>query len=352
MNTFKSDLFFKKVKILFICKASIQDGIGHLHRTKHVAEKAKQHADVKIFIIGDDMLSSIFNISTIEFEFYTGEVDVIKDTERYGPDIIFLDMLTLTYDVFRFFRRFKLLVGLSPVFNRINNMDLFFNRSSYLPEYLLNELGKVKLYCNFKYAVIDDRVQRIPFDMYQENLGKPSLSIVISMGGTDASNKTLNILQAIRQVKNPLLVWVLLGEGYEYSYQELVNCMNKSGHEIILAKTNSSMWEILKMCSILISAGGITTYEAVYAGLPSINLFDLKKRKFLLKELERKKVCICLDVDFKKELTDLIELIEGLFDFRDALLKMHMNTRNLLDQKGGERIVLESIRYLKKHFVF
>ena len=36
----------------------------------------------------------------------------------------------------------------------------------------------------------------------------------------------------------------------------------------ILAKTNRSMWRVLGNCSLAILAGGVTSYEAAFAGCP------------------------------------------------------------------------------------
>ena len=84
-------------------------------------------------------------------------------------------------------------------------------------------------------------------------------------------------------------------EGYNHSYQSLVDVINRNNrHEIILAKTNRSMWEILSNCNVAILAGGLMLVESIYAGLPSINIFEKEWHEKQLVVLSSIKSCnIC-----------------------------------------------------------
>jgi spore coat polysaccharide biosynthesis predicted glycosyltransferase SpsG len=164
------------------------------------------------------------------------------------------------------------------------------------------------------------------------------------MGGADAANKTLQVLDNIKDIPEKLVVWVMLGEGYTHSYQDLVDCMGEGSHEIILVKSNDSMWRILSTCSLAILSGGTTTYEAVYAGLPSINLLGNKQSQFLIQELVDRGVVLAAGQSFKEGLLASHQLLRDIYHDRVRLLTMQQNTQGLIDNLGAQRIVEEILQ--------
>jgi spore coat polysaccharide biosynthesis predicted glycosyltransferase SpsG len=159
------------------------------------------------------------------------------------------------------------------------------------------------------------------------------------MGGGDATNKTLAVLTSLKKCKVPATFWVMIGEGYRYSFDKLVDeIRGDTFHEIILAKTNQSMWQILKNCVLGILPGGITTYEAVYAGLPTINFFESENQQFLIDELVMHNAVFNMGVYSEEKLTEVSTLIETLYYNKKKLLQMHVSTKSLIDGRGSLRI--------------
>ena len=71
-----------------------------------------------------------------------------------------------------------------------------------------------------------------------------------------------------------------------YLLDEIIESIESdSQHEIILAKNNRSMWQLLGNCSFIITTSGITSYESVYVGIPSITFYENENQYFLIKEL-------------------------------------------------------------------
>jgi spore coat polysaccharide biosynthesis predicted glycosyltransferase SpsG len=160
------------------------------------------------------------------------------------------------------------------------------------------------------------------------------------MGGGDAPNKTLQVLQSVCQLEIPCTFWVLLGEGYRHSYQDLVTSIRKdSNHEIILAKTNRSMWNVFSNCSVAILAGGLTTLEAVYAGLPTLNIFE--KEDHLLatgKQLFEQGVAEDLGLFNNGSLNGLRDRLSFLNGNKSQLLQMRERSKGKIDKLGPFRI--------------
>lgn len=327
------------MKILFIFKGSTEIGLGHVIRSTTLARnviKTNPSYDVKLALLGDGSLKKIF--FDIDYESY-----LLKDDLSCPPqdswDVVFIDMIDISLEMFSFLRKnSRLIVSLSPVFNRMNDVDILFTRTSY--HGIDESASKVKIYAGLEYSIISDACLKIGAGTYEEILGKPTLSVAVSMGGGDAANKTLGILQEIKKCRVPTTFWVMLGEGYQFSYDHLVGEIARdTHHEIILARTNRSMWQILKNCALVILPGGITTYEAAYAGLPSVNLFSNFDQVYLVKELEEKGVCLSLGVLSEPYNGKINNTIESLYHNKKNLMQMHINSKDLIDGKASERIL-------------
>lgn len=329
----------KPSRVLFICKGSTRDGLGHISRTRAVALEASLSEEVQVLVIGDMALSPLISHYGLDVHFVKSDDLVLPFVNHFKPEILIFDLLHLDDKVFQELQAVGLLISLSPIFNQLAAMDLFFHRTKVLAPALKTSLQNTRVFSGFEYAVISEQITRIPTEIYNKVLNQGPLSIAISMGGADAANKTLKILQTVRQINEPMIFWVLLGEGYAHSYQELVDEMQGSRHEIILAKTNASMWHVLSMCSLGIFAGGVTTYEAAYAGLPALILLENLNNRFLVAELAERKMGIIADQPFPGVLNQLNDKLSSLSLERSQLLAMHQASDGCLDYLGASRII-------------
>lgn len=318
--------------------------MGHLLRTSHVAAVAAQYVPVKVAMLGMEFLGTKLRRRLEDSIFVPEEKTLITLAKDWGAECIFFDLLSMGESTFSALRKNRFAVSLSPVFNLLHKVDVIYHRSSVYPDGWHEFPDRVTRLCGLKYAVIDRRVCRISTRHYSQTLRAQMLPVAVSMGGTDAANKTSLLLRRLKDIPVPMLFWVLLGEGYAHSYQELVEIVSDSRHEIILAKSNESMWQILRHCALLILAGGVTSYEAARAGLPALNLLEHERHAFLLQELAARGALRyhCGSMEKLAE-TALLEICSLDAD-RQQLLQMHMNAAKCgLDGSGSERIIKQTL---------
>jgi len=325
------------MRLLFICKASSEIGMGHLIRSRALASGLKGEiykASVDFILIGDQNFDRLFLSENIKPKIVSEESRLSID-KHY--DVIFFDMLNMSKKTFaKIKRNSKITVSLSPVFNRLKNVDILFNRTKYLPN---QKNLPSQVHAGLEYAIIQNNCQKIGAGTFEENLKLSTFPIAISMGGGDAANRTLELLKIIKKCKVPATFWVLLGEGYKYSYNDLVNEIKTDTlHEIILVNTNRNMWQVLKNCLFLILPGGITSYESVFAGLPSINFLEDKNNYFLIKELVGHKVCFYGGIFNQANLLKLNNKLESLYYNRKELMEMHIRSKNLINERSFSKI--------------
>lgn len=324
--------------------------MGHLLRTSHIASVAAQYVPVKIAMLGMEKLTTKLRRNLSNTVFVKNEEELPILATEWKADCIFFDLLSIKEQIFQELRQNRQTISISPVFTHLKKVDLIFHRSSIYPKEWLDFPETVECCCGLEYAIIDKRVISITTQTYRQTLKYQRLPVAISMGGTDAANKTCLLLKRLKDVPIPMLFWILLGEGYTHSYEELVSSLADSHHEIALVKSNASMWQILQHCALMILAGGVTTYEAARAGLPTLNLLENNNHAFLLQELADKGILRYFCGDMEK-LADIALLELSCLDAdRKKLYAMHKNAKSCgIDGNGAERIIKQTIyRFIRQ----
>lgn len=306
-------------------------------RTKSVILAGADHHNCFLAIIGDSIGESILSRVNFAYRIFEQEAGVIEYAKTLSPAMVVFDMLHICEDAFGILKQMCKTVSISPVFNFQYHVDASFSRTRYESD--MKILKEARHFRGLDYATIGPYCERINEEVYSFALKKTPLSVAICMGGADSMNMTFKILEIVRHISIPLLFWVMVGEGYTHSYQALIDCVKKdTNHEIIVAKTTQSMWRILSGCTFAILACGITTYEAVYAGLPSINIVSSPDQIFLIKELEEMGVVFSLQKQDDQFENKLKQRIVDINESRELLMNMHKRGKVLIDGLGAFRI--------------
>ena len=329
------------VTVLFLCRGSLDNGIGHVTRSRTVAKAMHNIGRVTLAAIGDDYVDNLLMGHGVDYTVLSRDDEVMPFVKSIAPDVVIFDLTFIDPVQFASIASGRLTVSLSPVFNCIAEVDMLFHRTDAVDPGWEFAPDRPVVRKGLDYAVVSDHCHCIEESVYWQSIKSDNLSIAVTMGGTDASNKTFRVLETIKEMTDPLLIWALLGEGYSHSYEKLVDRIKGSRHEVILAKTTHSMWRILNTCSLAIVAGGTTTYEAAYVGLPSLNMLDSPRQRFLIRELVDRGVCTCLGDTFDESLAELNPTLTRLNRYREELFAMHLHSRGLIDGRAAARIADE-----------
>jgi spore coat polysaccharide biosynthesis predicted glycosyltransferase SpsG len=332
------------MKVQIICRGSIQEGLGHLFRTRTFAKTAQYMHETEIIAIVQENLESILSELVCPIRFVRNDAEVIMYVQQGNADILIFDLTKISKRVFQYIKYIPhLTASLSPVFEHMEHIDALFTRVQNP-----SPIEGVRIYGGLQYAIFNDQGVIIDDIIYERNLKRPELPIAVCMGGADAANKTLAVVQALVQSTYPFTLWVLLGEGYIHSYNALVDAVNSNrSHEVVLAKTNRSMWQIMSNCTLGILAGGLTTIEALYAGLPTINILQKREHFDVMHELFDMGVCLYGGNFSSDALNTLVKTVEYLSKNREQLQNLRKKSHGLIDTRGSERVIVELERLLR-----
>lgn len=321
-----------------LCRGSITHGLGHIGRSAALVQALRRvEATAQMLVVGDEAARGMVRDIGIDATVVADEAAAVGAIALARPNVVVFDTVAVEDSTFDQLRRYAGTASISPVFSHQRQVDSSFSRTTHEPDPLLAaDSGRHRR--GIDYLILGDHVRPVSHAAYASRLYGSPLSVGLSMGGADAPNRTLEVLQMLRALEEPLLIWAMLGEGYQHSYDDLAEAIRRdSRHEIILARTSRSMWTVLRQTNVLILAGGVTTYEAARAGLPSINLLTIPDHRFLLRELEDRGATTTLTVDDSTG-RDLRASLTKYDEDRDLLFLMHRACSGIVDGRGADRV--------------
>jgi spore coat polysaccharide biosynthesis predicted glycosyltransferase SpsG len=304
-------------------------------------------AKIHLFLLGDLSGHHLVDNAQIEWTDCQSDVKCAEMVLIFRPNVIVFDTLNYNKDLFCEIAKNATTVSLSPIFSCLNRVDYLFHRTVYEDPVWSESETFPTIYKGLEYSILPVWLRRITTKRYREYLNESKLSIAISMGGTDVTNRTLALLKKLSRHHQQLVIWVALGDAYTHSYEELLRCANENRQEIILLKSNESMWRVLKNTSLVICSGGLTTYESAYVGIPSINILQNTEWAYLFDELVDKDVAYVLNPS-ENVIEKASDLVFELVGDRDRLVNMHKLSKHLIASGGAQRIakkILKTIKY-------
>lgn len=328
-------------EVAVVCRGSVTEGLGHVVRAASVAQAlADRGAVVHGVLLGDKSAAAVWADSGMPFQAVSGEGAAATAVECRRSSAIVFDLLDLDDAAFERLAAGRRTASLSPVFRHQHRVDLSFSRSCHEPDPALRaDPGRHRR--GPQYTVLRAGIRALDSDVYRAGLDAEPLSVGVTMGGADAPNRTLMVLEELRDFRVPLLVWVMLGEGYGHAYEPLVERLRcDRDHEVVLAKTSRSMWTVLQRCALVVTAGGLTTYEAAFVGVPSLSLLRTPASSFLVRELEEAGAGRCLleEAGWGARLRETLRVFDA---DRARLWDMHQRSRGLIDGQGAARVAAE-----------
>jgi spore coat polysaccharide biosynthesis predicted glycosyltransferase SpsG len=337
----------KRASISFVVRASIQDGLGHLVRTLCVVRQVKARVDAKLMVLGDGSgrhLVEAAEVSSVKCE---SDEEAARQVLEVPGTLVVFDTLRFGAEAFSLIKERSKTVSLSPVFSEMSRVDYLFHRTQCVDP-MWKEFGAFpEIHKGLQFAILPSWLKRVSSRHYREQLREDRLAVAISMGGTDAPNRTLALMKLLGASPVRLVLYVALGDAYTHSYEELLACASASQQEVILLKSNESMWRVLRNVSLVVCAGGLTTYEAAFIGLPAINLLQHARWAYLFEELAGKGACRTLPPS-ETSLEEACVMICDLVNRREQLMEMHQAAQGLVPSGGARRIADELIRLARK----
>ncbi len=258
-------------------------GMGHIVRIETLARAfIKECKGVEVTVVIPSQEEGVEHIQ----KFLGNEVKIIPVDEEYSQselipdnfpqcDVAIFDCLNNPSIRLRAVRRKAgLVVTFDDSGEGVREADIAFN-PLYVPLFSMED-SSVSVYAAPGYMPL-----RREFVACREKYKtKPDLSekkrILILQGGVDGWNGITRIVRKLNEVRKDIIAVPVVGKAYAH-YKDMKKTIEEVDIEVDLRQNVSNMPEIMIECAAAISGCGLSIFELLCMGVPSITLTDEEK---------------------------------------------------------------------------
>ncbi|MEP7286095.1 MAG: UDP-2,4-diacetamido-2,4,6-trideoxy-beta-L-altropyranose hydrolase [Chloroflexota bacterium] len=216
--------------------------------------------------------------------------------------------------------------------------DLVLNQNIYANDTLYPEReGYTGLLLGTQFALL--RREFKAWRGWQREIPTVARKILVTLGGSDPDNTTLKVIQALQQLNLPdLEARVVVGPSNVY-LDDLRQQLTQTSCNIELLTTVTEMTTLMSWADLAISAGGSTSWELAFMGLPIVSIVLAENQKDIAAGLDAAGMAINLGWHANITSTDIAHAMLPLIEDEDRRREMSQRARTIVDGLGAQRVV-------------
>lgn len=294
-----------KELVIIRADASVQIGSGHVMRCLALAGQYRAEYKEVVFICrempgnlmgfiteqGYEMVK-IPHIETLPNDAWKLDLEfttiVLKELKR-SVDLLVVDHYCLDAKWEAPLRRFtKQIMVIDDLANRHHNCDILLDQNLY-PDMESRYIGLVPTHCQMllgpRYALLRPEF----YEARKKLRARDGIvkQILIFFGGSDPTNETAKALQTIKMINRPdISVDVVVGINNPYK-DDIQHICNKMANVTYYCQINN-IADLMVKADLAIGAGGSTTWERCFLGLPTLIVVTANNQRKMVAEVVRK----------------------------------------------------------------
>lgn len=330
-----------KQKILFrVDGGNIpQIGTGHVVRCLLLAQKLAAKKDVDILFVMKNYEETVGKVREEGFKVCTISPDkdelgfLIGCIKKFQPEIVVVDKL---HNGIEYMQKIKdtgvILVTLDDLGKGNRYADIVINA--------IFDKGDT-CYKGLNYLVLPAKV------VNKRKINKKCKCVLLSFGGYDYLNLTLKVIKALTKIEEGMKIIVAVGGSYKKK-RELNQFLHKeTKRKYTVLYDTPDFTELLAEVDLAVISGGLTLFQAMSLGLPSIVLCQYKHQLETASKFERKDAVVNLGMGNSVSKAKIRKEVNELLGNYEKRLSLSRNSRALIDGEGLGQVA-ELVRVYEK----
>lgn len=137
--------------------------------------------------------------------------------------------------------------------------------------------------------------------------------LLVTMGGTDVSHLTLPVLAALEACEGDWEVELIVGAGYA-DHTELADFLDRTRLLLRVRENAPNMGRLLNQADLVITAGGLTLFESLALGRPTLAVSAVPHQETRCREFARRGAAVFLGCAGELKAANIAREINRLFD--------------------------------------
>ncbi len=199
--------------------------------------------------------------------------------------------------------------------------------------------AETRLLIGSKYVLLRKEFRR--WDSWKRAFPEIARKILITMGGGDPLNVTEKVVSALKQLRVSLVeVRVIVGHCNQHR-STIERSLASSQFAGELCSDVAAMPELMAWADLAMTAGGSTTLETAFMGLPTIAIVTAENQRQVADCMHAKGTLVNLGWHETVSMQDIASALSSVIDNRKLRADMSAKGRALVDGLGTHRVVSE-----------
>lgn len=341
--------------------ANNEIGTGHLYRQSWVAKSLKKFGIDSLFFIEDYQeglkLANNLHLNYIPYSRKYSEEEsaefISVRAEGRGINMVIIDELDSSKSFINRLKKKEIkVITFDDRGNGVWHSDLCI-APLYPPKRLPPTFSKTKLLTGYKYMVLNEDYSPNKIKTYRvKNYPK---RIYITQGGTDTYGVIPFLIKSLSSLPEKTIFDVVIGPAFKHHRQVKESLKTTKGN-FKIHENKKKLLDIQEKADMAISAGGLTLFELLTLGVPTILLTAEPREKEIMTSVSRLKAVINIGLirqsDFNKNLKE--KIIKSVLDLqKDFILRKRISahSRKLFKGTGLKLVTEEIIRLTRSDYL-
>jgi UDP-2,4-diacetamido-2,4,6-trideoxy-beta-L-altropyranose hydrolase len=338
------------MKLVFRVDASTQIGTGHVMRCLALAQAWQDAGGQPIFVMTTkaQALKSRLRSEGMEVINLSVQMGSAEDAKETATLAQHLGATWVVVDGYHFGAEYQQIIknfGLNLLF-----FDDYGHAAHYYADIVLNQniSASESLYANrepytqlllgTRYALL--RREFWQWRQWRREMPTQARKILVTLGGSDPDNVTLKVLQSLQLLEVHGIEAVVVVGGSNPHYEQLQLATEVSHVPIRLERNAANMPELMAWAEVAISAGGSTTWELAFMGLPSLIIVLADNQQAIAEKLSDREYMVHLGWHKDVAVTEIARAIAPLLLTSGTRTEMSGSSQELVDGEGTARVLM------------
>ncbi|MEQ9370524.1 MAG: UDP-2,4-diacetamido-2,4,6-trideoxy-beta-L-altropyranose hydrolase [Coleofasciculus chthonoplastes F3-SA18-01] len=338
------------MKLVVRVEASIQIGTGHVMRCLALAQAWRDAGGQPIFVMSTDAppIKSRLESEGVEVINLSVQVGSAKDAKETATLAQHLGASWVVVDGYYFGAEYQRIIKNSGL--RLLFIDDYGHAQHYWADIVLNQnidaheglyLNRspdTKLLLGTRYALLRREFRQ--WQGWTRKISQVAQKVLVTLGGSDPENVTLKVIQGLQRVDVQGLEEIVVVGGSNPHYEQLQAAVKVSPFPISLERNVTNMPELMAWADVAISAGGSTTWELAFMGLPSLVLILADNQRAIAETLGEMGVAVNLGWHENVLAAEIAQAIKRLLISSGIRAEMARHGQELIDGEGTARVLM------------
>lgn len=335
------------MKLLVRVDASTQIGTGHVMRCLALAQAWQDAGGDGIFVMATEAAAletrlKLEGMEVVHLSVQIGSAEDAKETESLARQLC---SNWVVVDGYHFGAEYQEIIKDSGL--RLLFIDDYGHAAHYYADIVLNQniYAHEGLYANREFytqlllgmGYVLLRKEFWQWRGWQRSLPLVASKLLVTLGGADPDNVTLKVIQGLHLVEREKMEVVVVVGGSNPHYEQLESASQESRFPICLESNVTNMPELIAWADVAITAGGSTSWELAFMGLPSVILVLAENQRLIAEKLGGMGVAMNLGWHENISHGEIAKAITSL-SFANAQLLVLAEKRKEMTRKGQELV--------------